>query len=160
MQGSLKAKRGLFIVFEGLDRSGKSTQSAQLVAHLAAQGAKTRKINYPNRESQTGQLLNQYLTNSEMKLNDEAVHLLFSMNRWEQKDELIADLRAGVNVVCDRYAYSGVAYTASKGLDFEWCLNGDRGLLKPDLVIYIDVDMETIKSRSGFGDERYEKVDF
>ena len=66
----------------------------------------------------------------------------------------------GTNFVCDRYAYSGVAYSGAKGLDFQWCLNADRGLLKPDLVIYMDLDMETIKKRAGFGDERYEKVEF
>ena len=95
-----------------------------------------------------------------MKLNDEAVHLLFAMNRWEKKEQIIDTLTQGTSIVCDRYAYSGVAYSASKGLDFEWCLNADRGLIKPDLVIYINVSMETIKARSGFGDERYEKVEF
>ena len=63
-------------------------------------------------------------------------------------------------MICDRYAYSGVAYTAAKGLDFNWCLNADRGLIEPDLIFYIDIDKETIKQRAGFGDERYEKVDF
>ena len=80
-----------------------------------------------------------------MKFNDEAVHLLFSMNRWEEKDTMIDDmLNKGVNVICDRYAYSGVAYSSAKGLDFEWCLNADKGLIEPDMVIYIDVSMETI----------------
>lgn len=63
-------------------------------------------------------------------------------------------------MICDRYAYSGVSYSAAKGLDFDWCLNADRGLIKPDLVFYFDIDMDTIKSRSGFGDERYEKTEF
>ena len=53
-----------------------------------------------------------------MKLNDEAVHLLFAMNRWEQKEDLISTLESGTNLVCDRYAYSGVAYSGAKGLDF------------------------------------------
>ena len=95
-----------------------------------------------------------------MKLNDEAVHLLFAMNRWECKEMLLETLASGTNIVCDRYAFSGVTYSAAKGLDFEWCLNADRGLVQPDLVIYIKVSMETIKERSGFGDERYEKTEF
>ena len=95
-----------------------------------------------------------------MKLNDEAVHLLFAMNRWEQKEDIISTLESGTSIICDRYAYSGVAYSGAKGLDFEWCLNADRGLVKPDLVIYIDIDMETIKERAGFGEERYEKTEF
>ena len=54
-------------------------------------------------------------------------------------------MNKGINIICDRYSYSGVAYSSAKGLDFKWCLNADRGLIKPDLVIYIDVDTETIK---------------
>ena len=65
-----------------------------------------------------------------------------------------------MTLVCDRYAYSGVAYSSAKGIDFEWCLNADRGLIQPDLTFYFDVSMDTIKARSGFGEERYEKVDF
>ena len=118
------------------------------------------KINFPDRTSKTGHLLNEYLTNSDMKLNDEAVHLLFAMNRWEKKEELIADLESGKNIVCDRYAYSGVTYSSCKGLDFQWCLNADRGLIKPDLVIYIEVDLKVIAERAGFGEERYEKTEF
>ena len=53
-----------------------------------------------------------------------------------------------------------MAYSGAKGLDFQWCLNADRGLVKPDLVFYIDLDMDTIKERSGFGEERYEKTEF
>ena len=62
--------------------------------------------------------------------------------------------------MCDRYAYSGVAYTSAKGIDFNWCLESDVGLIKPDLVIYIEVEMSTISSRAGFGGERYEKTEF
>ena len=83
------------------------------------------------------------------------------MNRWEQKEDLIENLsKKGTSLICDRYAFSGVAYSGAKGLDFQWCLNADRGLVKPDLVFYIDLDMDTIKERSGFGEERYEKTEF
>ena len=93
-------------------------------------------------------------------MGDEAVHLLFSMNRWETNSHLINLLKSGTNVVCDRYAYSGVVYSAAKGLSFDWCLQADKGLLKPDLVFYIDVSPEEIAKRSGFGEERYEKLEF
>ena len=47
-------------------------------------------------------------------MGNEAVHLLFSMNRWEMKKQLTDILASGTNVVCDRYAYSGVAYSVAK----------------------------------------------
>lgn len=47
-------------------------------------------------------------------MGNEAVHLLFAMNRWEMKKQLVELLASGTNVVCDRYAYSGVAYSVAK----------------------------------------------
>ena len=58
-----------------------------LTDYLANQdNSEVKKINFPDRTSKTGHLLNEYLTNNDMKLNDEAVHLLFAMNRWEKKE--------------------------------------------------------------------------
>ena len=75
-----------------------------------------------------------------MSTDDAAVHLLFSANRWEAAKALKTRLGAGETLVCDRYAFSGVAFTAAKGtLDLEWCKNPDRGLPAPDAVIYLDV---------------------
>jgi thymidylate kinase len=41
----------------------------------------------------------------------QASHLLFSFNRWEKREEMLALLEKGVNIVCDRYAFSGVVYS-------------------------------------------------
>ena len=160
-QEVIKNKKGLFIVFEGLDRSGKSTQSSKLFEHFQKElNLPAQKLNFPDRNGKTGKLLSDYLKNSE-EMSDEAVHLLFAMNRWEKYSQLKSQLcQEGINLICDRYAYSGVAYTAAKGLDFNWCLNADRGLIEPDIIFYIDIDKDTIQNRAGFGDERYEKADF
>jgi dTMP kinase len=49
------------------------------------------------------------------------------------------NLNSGCNLVIDRYAYSGTAYTAVKeGNDFEWCKKCDEGLPKPDIVFFLD----------------------
>lgn len=156
-----KAGRGLFVVFEGLDRSGKSTQTKKLAEYLGMSQGKCELMNFPNRQSESGHLLDEYLRNKKGDgMGNEAVHLLFSMNRWEIKSQILDKMNKGVHVVCDRYAYSGVAYSAAKGLDFEWCLAADRGLVKPDMVIYVNLSCEEITKRSGFGDERFEKVEF
>lgn len=69
-------------------------------------------------------------------------------------------LSSGMSLVVDRYAFSGVAYSAAKGLSLSWCKAPDHGLPKPDLVIFLDVPVEGSSSRRGFGEEKYEKVDF
>lgn len=58
--------------------------------------------------------MNDYLQNRELKLNDRAVHTLFSFNRWEMQPEIVEMLKNGTNIICDRYAFSGVAYSAAK----------------------------------------------
>ena len=85
---------------------------------------------------------------------------MFSANRWETVDKLLGELNSGVDVVCDRYAYSGIAYSAAKGLDLEWCRAPDKGLPEPDLVLYLSVSAEVARTRGGYGEERYEKEEF
>lgn len=49
------------------------------------------------------------------ELSDEAIHLLFSANRWERANNIMKLLEAGTTLIVDRYCYSGVAFSASKG---------------------------------------------
>lgn len=69
-------------------------------------------------------------------------------------------LSEGVTIVLDRYAYSGVAYSAAKGLSLDWCKSPDHGLPEPDVVLFVDLPAEVAAVRAGYGEERYEKVDF
>lgn len=75
-------------------------------------------------------------------------------------------LNTGTTIICDRYAFSGVAFSASKVnacgdplLSFEWCKNPDIGLPAPDLVLFLDITPEKAKERGAYGEERYEKVE-
>ncbi|SCW00770.1 LAFE_0C11606g1_1 [Lachancea fermentati] len=152
--------RGKLILIEGLDRTGKSTQTEKLVELLKPNA---ELIKFPDRSTQIGGLINQYLTDSSFILPDQAIHLLFSANRWEVAEKLKLKLLAGTHVVLDRYVYSGVAYSAAKhteGMDLEWCLQPDKGLLKPDLTIFFVNESKDTTSRDGFGDERYETSAF
>jgi dTMP kinase len=106
-------------------------------------------------------MINKYLTDKTFQLKDQAAHLLFSANRWELVNSIEEDLKNGVTVILDRYVYSGVAYSAAKGLDFDWCLNPDKGLPKPDVTVFLKFkDDGEHTSREGFGDERYEVAEF
>ena len=152
--------RGLLIVFEGLDRSGKSTQVKLLNEALNSSNLKSEIWRYPNRTTNIGKLINSYLC-KEIEMEDHAVHLLFSANRWETVASMREKLNAGVNLILDRYAYSGVAYTAAKsGFDIEWCKQCDTGLPKPDLVCFMDTKLLDASNRKDFGEERYESVAF
>ena len=68
------------------------------------------------------------------------LHLLFSINRWEMKEDIINQLNSKTHLILDRYSYSGIAYSNAKGIDIDWCMSPEKGLPKPDLVIYLKAD--------------------
>lgn len=151
--------RGTFIVFEGMDRTGKTTQTKGVTRALESSGlclAPNLPWRFPDRSTAIGQTINNYLS-GECTLSDQAVHLLFCANRWEKADEIERALQKGETVIVDRYAYSGVAYSMAKGMDQTWCREGDRGLPKPDVVVYLELAVDKARERGGWGEERYEK---
>ncbi|XP_030388067.1 thymidylate kinase [Scaptodrosophila lebanonensis] len=152
-------KRGAFIVFEGCDRSGKTTQSRLLVDWLQSKDIPVKHMNFPARDSRIGQVINSYLTNKQ-ELSDEVIHLMFSANRWEFSKEIKNHLLAGITLVVDRYSYSGVAYTVAKGLDFDWCYAPEKGLIRPDAVFYLKASTDILSERGSYGEERYERSEF
>lgn len=107
-------KRGALIVIEGVDRSGKSTQCKKLVQSLEKMNIKSKLITFPDRSTSTGKLIDEYLKNKECKLSDEAIHLLFTANRWENLEKMKSLLYDGVTLVVDRYSYSGIVFSAVK----------------------------------------------
>ncbi|CAI4551372.1 CPA_1a_G0030560.mRNA.1.CDS.1 [Saccharomyces cerevisiae] len=153
--------RGKLILIEGLDRTGKTTQCNILYKKLQPN---CKLLKFPERSTRIGGLINEYLTDDSFQLSDQAIHLLFSANRWEIVGKIKKDLLEGKNIVMDRYVYSGVAYSAAKGtngMDLDWCLQPDVGLLKPDLTLFLSTqDVDNNAEKSGFGDERYETVKF
>lgn len=74
-------------------------------------------MNFPDRTTPIGHMINDFLR-QQTELSNEAIHLLFSANRWEQMKNIKETLESGINIICDRYWYSGVAYSTAKGMDF------------------------------------------
>jgi dTMP kinase len=152
------AARGAFVLFEGADRCGKSTQAQRLVHALRERGVAAELWRYPDRTTAMGKMIDEYLR-SKSEMTDGAIHLLFAANRWEKKELMERKLSEGVTLVCDRYSYSGVAFTAAKGvegLDLDWCRAPEVGLPRPDALMYLELSLEEASRRGGFGEERYE----
>lgn len=78
-------------------------------------------MNFPNRSTDCGKLINAFLTHQQ-DFDLETIHLLFTMNRWESKKQMERLLNDGTSLVVDRYSYSGVAYSAAKGNLFNYSL--------------------------------------
>ncbi|KAI1918036.1 Thymidylate kinase [Ophidiomyces ophidiicola] len=152
--------RGALIVVEGLDRAGKSTQCALLTEKLQNLNHKAKYIRFPDRTTSVGKIIDSYLR-GEAQLDDHAIHLLFSANRWELASNIRNDISSGITVVIDRYSYSGAVYSAAKNnqslsLDWAWC--PEVGLPRPDIWFFLNISPEEAKKRGGYGLERYENA--
>ena len=149
------SNRGAFVLLEGVDRCGKTTQCQLLLQRLLAAGIAAAAMRFPDRTTASGKIIDQYLQ-QKSEMDDRAIHLLFSANRWESAGALADQLQQGTTVVCDRYAYSGVAFSAAKVdakqqplLRLDWCQAPDKGLPAPDLVIFLSLTPEQAEARGG-----------
>ncbi len=141
-----KAKRGRFIVIEGIDGSGKSTQISLLAKKLTEDGRKVYTTAEPT-ISLTGGMLRDALRGvtqhttceiAAMFLLDRIAHNVNPVNGIEKF------LASGVDVICDRYYYSSLAYQGSE-TDFDWVLDMNINcpeIRKPDLCIFLDLEPE------------------
>lgn len=147
-------------MLEGRDKVGKTTQINRLVARLKEEDEHVMLIRFPDRSTEIGKIIDSHLA-GRVELSGQAIHLLFSANRWELESKIVSTINSGVSVCADRYVYSGVAYSAAKpGLDIGWCKQADRGLPCPDIVCFLETQDETPISRAQYGKERYESPDF
>lgn len=157
--------RGKFIVFEGTDGSGKSTQLKSLVKHLGEKGVSCFVTHEPT-ESPFGAILRSCLT-GRIDTDEHTIAALFAADRLDHihnpVNGILKKLGEGVNVFCDRYYFSSFAYNGGfVPLDWVIALNEPaRAALKPDLTVYLDIDPEQSMARvAKRGEtERYEDIE-
>ncbi|MBP5404621.1 MAG: dTMP kinase [Clostridia bacterium] len=156
-------ERGKFIVFEGIDGSGKSTHARLLKERLEREGYRVFLTLEPT-EGEAGKLLRRCLT-GESDLPEEAIAGLFMTDRLDHiknpANGILAHLERGEIVISDRYYFSSFAYN-SMYAPMEWVIAINalaRKLLKPDLTLFLDLDPERFddRIRARGQKERYEK---
>lgn len=137
---------GLFIVFEGIEGCGKSTQARLLAEQLAAKGIPYVLTREPG-GTRTGEALRHLVLHATEHVAIETELLLMLAARAAHVHEVVRPaLERGDVVVCDRYELSSFAYQGlgrGLGLDRVKALNAfATGGLKPDLTILVDVPFE------------------
>jgi len=144
-------KQGKFIVIEGLDGSGKSTQIQRLAETLKQRGEKVYITAEPT-EFETGAYLRRILSESQEK-NMYLQAALFLADRLEHITHpefgIKRYLNEGYTVICDRYYYSSFAYQGT-ATDMNWVMDINlncQEMLTPDLCIFLDVNPDTCKDR-------------
>jgi dTMP kinase len=140
-------QKGFFICIEGLDKSGKTSQSILLVEALCKKGFDAIYTTEPS-NGEIGTFIRKYLLNRKQRLSAVVEALLFAADRADHTNNQIKSLlREGKVVVSDRYLYSSLAYQGAAGLDLEWIKSINKDALKPDLAIYLDVPIAVVTKR-------------
>jgi dTMP kinase len=139
-------KKGIFLVIEGLDGSGKTTQ-ATLLAEKLSKTYKVMLTAEPSR-GKIGAFIRDCCLYEQTRLPTEAEALLFAADRIEHmQKELKPALDDGKLIVCDRYVYSSLAYQGSAGLSLDWIKTINARALQPDFSVFIDVPPEKVIGR-------------
>lgn len=158
------------IVLEGLDGSGKGTQSQLLLEALSAEDCGVRKVTFPDYDSQSSALVKMYLNgefgSDPADVNAYAASAFYAVDRFASfKKDWKTDYDLGKLILADRYVTSNFIYQMGKLPENEW---GDYldwvedfeyvklGLPKPDRVIFLDMPIEVsqkLLSQRYHGDE-------
>ena len=156
----MEQKQGRFIVLEGIDGAGKTTQAALLEAHLRAQGREVARTAEPT-GFPSGVALRQALGGKVEKSECEMA-VLFVEDRIAHNihptEGILSLLARGVDVICDRYYYSTLAYQGH-ATDYEWVKSMNLRcpqIRKPDLCVYLDLLPEQSLERIRAGRESLE----
>ncbi len=147
-----------FIVIEGLDGSGKSTQVARLREELMRRGQSVEYLHFPRFDAPVyGDLISRFLRGelgSVEAIDPRLVALLFAGDRADAAPMIRRWLGKGRWVLTDRYVYSNVAYQCAKSTDpqalREWILELEFGfnmIPEPDISLFLDVPWSFTESR-------------
>ena len=153
----------MFVILDGVDGCGKSTQASRLVAALAAECPPERAPLHLREPGSTavGERVRALLLDREHELSPEVETLLFCAARRQMLDELVRPaLAAGRDVVCERFHPSTYAYQAIAGgldpADVLGLLNQWAGDPAPDLILIFELPVEEALARRGASSDRIE----
>ncbi|MDR0283387.1 MAG: dTMP kinase [Propionibacteriaceae bacterium] len=147
------AAPGRFIVFEGGDGAGKSTQSARLADWLSQAGYPVKTTFEPG-DTPVGARVREIVLHTDWDLDPRAEALLYAVDKAQHVAEVVRPaLAAGEIVICDRYVDSTIAYQgAGRALGLDeitrlawWSVAG----LRPDLTVLMDVPVDQGLARTG-----------
>lgn len=144
-------QKGTFIVFEGIDGSGKSTQIGLLKQRLQESGLRCYQTKEPT-DGPVGALIRQILT-GRMKADSRVIASLFAADRADhllnEVDGILEKVEQGVTVLSDRYYFSSYAYHGVD-MDMNWVIRTNEqnaALLRPTFTIFLDLPVETAMER-------------
>jgi dTMP kinase len=140
---------GKIIVLEGIDKSGKTTQSKLLVDYVNSMTSfNAVQMNFPNYSTFSGIEIHRHLKGKTL-YNPYALHVLFTLNRYEEKPLIERLLDEGSIIVMNRYYQSNIIYGLADGITrHEWLESLDGEMPQANLIIILDISVEESMSRN------------
>lgn len=149
-----------FIVLEGLDGAGTTTQAARLHEYFTHRGRKSFQTFEPT-GGPIGSFTRGLLTGQD--LSQRVLGLMFAADRLVHSGDVARHLAAESHVVCDRYIFSSFAYqTLDPDITAEWVAGANSGCATPDLTLFLDVPVDVCLARISARNETpslYERKD-
>ena len=137
---------GKFIVFEGLDGSGQSTQAEYLCRYLQENNYPVILTKEPTKDSEAGRKIRRALK-KEISVEPDELQKLFVQDRKEHLENLIIPiLKQGSILISDRYFLSTCAF-GGINLDIEWLIQLNKEFILPDITFFLDVAPEICLKR-------------
>jgi dTMP kinase len=147
---------GKIIAIEGIDQSGKRTQTRLLAYELKKKGARVSTISFPIYNSPSGRQIRRFLEGKQ-DYPATALHMLYSFNRWENQELITKRAEKADFLIADRYYPSNLAYGVARGLSLGWLEGLDRGLPPASLVIVLDVPVVASFNRKSIARDIHER---
>lgn len=146
----------MIVAFEGIDASGKQTQSLKLAQKLAA-----ARLSFPNYDTESGRIIRAYLNGHcytvPAMYDGHVFQALQTINRLEMYGLIMELQRHGRAIVFDRYYASALVYGTADGVSEEWIKLIQAPLPEPDHQVLIDIPVaESFTRRPDKRDARYE----
>jgi len=159
----MKLRKGILVVLEGIDGSGKTTQARSLLRRLRSRGWEAVFFREPTR-GQWGREIKRKAARDGSLTPEEELDLFIKDRRENVEKNLKPALRKGKVVVLDRYYFSTIAYQGAKGIDPGRIRQLNEAFVaRPDVVVVLDVDagagLARIAGRK-IRDELFEREDY
>ncbi len=153
-----------FIVFEGIDGSGKTSQSKLLLNFLINEGFDSVWFREPS-DSKWGAKIRNISHYKESIPIEEELNYFTRDREWDLENNIKPALQKNKIVILDRYFYSTACYQGARGLDMKKILHSSKSTFPtPDIIFLIDIEVKTAMSRIGknreFTAKLFEKAEF
>ncbi|MBX3721017.1 MAG: dTMP kinase [Turneriella sp.] len=144
---------GRFVVFEGIDGSGKSTAVEEIQKRLAARGVKTVCLREPTEKTDASREIRRILRTAreiDARISRELLELFLIDRLWDIEKQIKPALNSGAVVLLDRYYLSTAAYQAASVAETQKIMAdylGDERILTPDAVVFLNLPVKTALER-------------